>query len=474
MTTELFTEDLISSRTMNDLLFGTTMGDEIGLFGKEKQGQTFNNPKIIGGTIVRPRIIGGEAENMTFKSAQSGARIEIFPDTDPTIGMVIYDDANSEVFKVLIAGTDVGDVILGDPSTYYAKWDKSVGTLNVVGPVITNIQSGSEIAIQGWQHDMSFSATDHNTVAWGSGTITLLDGTTYSINAGNTGAMSAITYIYLDIGTSTTVLQTTTTAATAVGTGKILIATAQNVASGKKALFQVFGGKALGGIGKLITADEIAANTITASEIAANTITANEMNVGSLSAISADLGTITAGNITLDSSGYIRGGQTDYNTGAGFFLGYSGAAYKFSIGDPTGHHLTWDGSVLEAEVRSRMVAGDILLQSADTFREESGSSYVKHKSIKVTKGGTYRIKFDLAHQTGLYTSYGRIYRNGVAVGTERTTTETDWQTYSEDISGWAPGDEIQLYMKSEDQDAYCRNFRVYVDSYDGSSVEYDA
>jgi len=151
-------------------------------------------------------------------------------------------------------------------------------------PTITGIQSGSEIAIQGWQQDMAFSASDYRVVAWASGTITLLDGTTYSITGANTGNMSALTYIYLDIGTSTTALQTTTTASTAVGSGKILIAVAENVASGNLATFQVFGGKALGGLGKLITADDIVANTVTANEIAANTITASEITANTLTA----------------------------------------------------------------------------------------------------------------------------------------------------------------------------------------------
>jgi hypothetical protein len=53
--------------------------------------------------------------------------------------------------------------------------------------------------------------------------------------------------------------------------------------------------------------------------------------------------TVTSGGITLSAGGSIKGGQTAYATGTGFFLGYSGAAYKFSIGDAT-HFLKWDGS----------------------------------------------------------------------------------------------------------------------------------
>ena len=90
---------------------------------------------------------------------------------------------------------------------------------------------------------------------------------------------------------------------------------------------------------------QITALSITAANIAASTITAANMNVTNLSAISANLGTITAGTITVDASGYIRGGQTDYATGTGFFLGYSTDNYKFSVGNAT-NYLTWDGTYL--------------------------------------------------------------------------------------------------------------------------------
>jgi hypothetical protein len=63
-----------------------------------------------------------------------------------------------------------------------------------------------------------------------------------------------------------------------------------------------------------------------------------------LSAVNGGL-SVTGGGITLAGGGAIKGGQTAYNTGTGFFLGFSGAAYKFSIGDAT-HSLTWNGSAL--------------------------------------------------------------------------------------------------------------------------------
>ena len=50
--------------------------------------------------------------------------------------------------------------------------------------------------------------------------------------------------------------------------------------------------------------------------------------------------------IAIGKNGYIRGSQSDYNTGTGFFLGYSGSAYKFSIGDTTNNYITFDGTTL--------------------------------------------------------------------------------------------------------------------------------
>ena len=82
------------------------------------------------------------------------------------------------------------------------------------------------------------------------------------------------------------------------------------------------------------------------SDVDDNAITKDKINVANLAAISADIGTVTAGNITLDTSGFIRAGQTNYDTGTGFFLGYSGSDYKFSIGSPAGNYLTWDGQNL--------------------------------------------------------------------------------------------------------------------------------
>lgn len=145
-----------------------------------------------------------------------------------------------------------------------------------------------------WSTDVSWTASDKDTVSWGSGNIYLPDWTTLPVSSGNTGNMSATTYIYYDQENST--VSYTTSASSAVWENKILLCVAAPVSSSsKKATFQAFGS---GDQSTFISASNIAANTITANEIASNTITANELNVSYLSAISANLWSITAWDIT--------------------------------------------------------------------------------------------------------------------------------------------------------------------------------
>ncbi len=73
----------------------------------------------------------------------------------------------------------------------------------------------------------------------------------------------------------------------------------------------------------------------------------SSLKVGTLSAITVNTGALTVQDaLTVNSLGSIKGGQTDYNTGTGWFLGYSGGAYKFSVGSTT-QSIKWTGTALE-------------------------------------------------------------------------------------------------------------------------------
>ena len=99
----------------------------------------------------------------------------------------------------------------------------------------------------------------------------------------------------------------------------------------------------------------------------------SSLKVGSLSAITANMGDITSGTITLDNAGHIKGGQTAYNTGNGFYLGYSGADYKFSLGSST-EGLTWDGAAMT--IKGSFVAGSININNKFTV-DSSGNITIK-------------------------------------------------------------------------------------------------
>jgi len=116
-------------------------------------------------------------------------------------------------------------------------------------------------------------------------------------------------------------------------------------------------------------------------------------------------------------------------------------------------------------------ASDVLLSSDDTEENHGLVPYTKEKEFGALPGdmhsndSEFRIKFDLKSANGAITVYGRIYRNGVAVGTEQSTSSTTYNTYSEDISGWSAGDLIQLYTHTSSAGivVYVQNFRVYGD-----------
>lgn len=359
---DLWINTFIRSKNWKPRAQGFTIDGETGY-------AEFSNVFVTGGIAATTGSIGG----------WTIAANEIYS------GNVHLNSSNQQITLGSATGPLTGDGIFiglsggeyhfraGDPSGGYMHWDGTLLSLvsaTLTAPLVTSLDSGSMLSIQGWQFSGVFSASDSDTVAWGAGTLSFPDGQTFAIGASNTGNIAALTYIYFDKAASTTALQTTTTAATAVGTNKVLLAVAQNNADAtKEATFQVFGGA--GGVNPFITADNIAANTITADEIAANTITAGELNVTQLSAITADMGTLTAGTITLPSGGHVKSGQTAYDTGTGFWLGNDAGTPKFSIGDSAADKLLWTGTALEitgnisgSDITGSTITGGLIQTSA--------------------------------------------------------------------------------------------------------------
>jgi hypothetical protein len=147
-----------------------------------------------------------------------------------------------------------------------------------------------------------------------------------------------------------------------------------------------------------ITANQIAANTITANEIFTNTITANKLNITSLSSITLNTGTLTIG-----STGYLRGGQTDYNTGTGFFLGYNGSAYKFSIGSST-QGLTWDGSSLTLSGTSNVDISGFANFNGSNNNGSGLYSAVNINTGSLTNSYGLTVQSSYSNTTGIYSA----------------------------------------------------------------------
>src|SRR3990167_416733 len=213
----------------------------------------------------------------------------------------IRDVANSFGLASTVTGSDdirfwAGDTYANRATAPFRVTEAGAITASnftMTGGALSGIvnSTATDISLLEKTHNLTFSVTDADTIAWTSGTIVYSNGRTFTIDAGNTGNMLALTYIYLDTGVSSTVLQTTTTYSTAMGANKSLFGMAQN--NTVTAMFIPYGAGT-----PLIDGANIGALSIVAGNIAASTITAGKLSVSQLSAITADLGTITAGTVT--------------------------------------------------------------------------------------------------------------------------------------------------------------------------------
>ena len=113
-----------------------------------------------------------------------------------------------------------------------------------------------------------------------------------------------------------------------------------------------------------------------------------------------------------------------------------------------------------------VAAGNQKISSNPGEKSTTSTTYAKLKQTKIGRSGTYRIVFSLKTLGSQYPAYGRIYRNGAAVGTERSVTGTNYVVFSEDIGGWSVGDYIEIWGMATNADAgaYVTSLQLYVDN----------
>ena len=111
-------------------------------------------------------------------------------------------------------------------------------------------------------------------------------------------------------------------------------------------------------------------------------------------------------------------------------------------------------------------ADDNLRHSNDTEQSMQGQAYVKKKEILLDKDiPACRIKFDIKNDSGFpYDTKAKIYKNGVALGTEQTTDTTSYVTKTEDFTDFVSGDLIQIYICCPEHAGvinFVQNMRIY-------------
>jgi len=126
--------------------------------------------------------------------------------------------------------------------------------------ILANSISADKLTVGSMQflHDIVWTADDYNTASWSSGTIRWSDGTSSSVDSGDTGNIAATTYIYYN---DSTTLATTTSAATALGNEKRLLAIVEISDTNTGCVIT-----AIGSTGTTIKGDQIVTGTIESAD----------------------------------------------------------------------------------------------------------------------------------------------------------------------------------------------------------------
>lgn len=316
-------------------------------------------------TLVNQRIIGGSMTGTSFISNTDNARVEIFPENNQEVGLQVLNASGENVFGAYIAGNSAGDVSIGNyAGNQGILWDNSTGKLNVKGEIVVtgDITSANYSAVvpyagykleyatgYGYFHNVYINNRLGSTIAGAideyghfiddrldTSAKTILDGFTF----GASGALQIGTY---EAGVS----------------GDVKISPAGIVGRDKtnKTTFTIDG------------------------------TTGDASFAGSLSAPTGTLGALT-----IATGGNIKLGQTAYNTGTGFWLGDDMGTTKFSLGNPAGDYITWDGTEIDTtglNINTRFVAGETIATGDIVCIKNSYIDYTSSESVYVNGNPGY-------------------------------------------------------------------------------------
>ena len=168
-----------------------------------------------------------------------------------------------------------------------------------------------------------------------------------------------------------------------------------------------------------VTASQL---TITDGDVPNNITIDNATNADTVDNLHASN---TAGNVpVLDSDAKLPTAQIPFIGGG------------FGDGSPVGYYTGTTGT-------------DVFHWNEPDSGATGTTTYVKEKQITLTKtpAASLKISFEM-NEIGSTTAYGRIYRNGVAVGTEQSTPNIAYIEFTEVIGGWSDGDTLELWVKT--------------------------
>lgn len=118
----------------------------------------------------------------------------------------------------------------------------------------------------------------------------------------------------------------------------------------------------------------------------------------------------------------------------------------------------FDGIASTLSYRAAWAVGEYLLdQSPGAVTTTVAIS--KKAEMKLGHSGTLRIIFTLSNAIGSGT--GRIYRNGVAIGTLRSVVGTT-TTFSQDIVGWDKDDTVELWIGASSSTTTGSKFGLFI------------
>ena len=117
-------------------------------------------------------------------------------------------------------------------------------------------------------------------------------------------------------------------------------------------------------------------------------------------------------------------------------------------------------------------AGDNIVQSLPRVTYFNTTSYQPYKEVRINTAGTYRVKFIMWNGSSTYT-YARIYKNGVAYGTERSLLGPSSATFTEDLT-FAANDLVSLRARGyhDYSEGYISNYTFGISSNVGVPYNY--